>query len=285
MLNRWTKLQSGKYAEGMSKRIRMACALSIAGSDSGGGAGLEADIKSFASLGVHGTVAVTSVTAQNPKTVAGIFPVKPEMVRRQIEAVFAAFKPAACKTGMLYSSEIIQVVARFFDGKTRVPLVVDPVMVSSSGASLLKAAAVRVLRTRLLPLARLVTPNVPEAERLAGFPIREPEEMRRAARRIHDLYGCAVLVKGGHLATGRECVDIFWNGREELMLSAPRIRRVATHGTGCTYSAAITACLARGCSLVQAVERGKEFITQAIARSCRVGRHDVLNWTGQASDQ
>jgi hydroxymethylpyrimidine/phosphomethylpyrimidine kinase len=267
----------------MSKRPPLPVALTIAGSDSGGGAGIQADLKTFASLGVHGTSAITCITAQNPDGVRGIQACSVEIVRGQMEAVFDALPPAAVKTGMLYSAPIIRVVAELFRRRQCLPLVVDPVMVSTSGAQLLKPAAVKVLRTELLPLATLVTPNLDEAEILVGEKLRSVEDLRAAARALQKRFGCAALVKGGHLRGLKEAVDIFYDGRQELLLSAPFIRGVSTHGTGCTYSAAIAGHLARGCSLPLAVLRAKEYITQAIAQSQTAAAYTLLNsfWQGR----
>ena len=254
-------------------------ALAIAGSDSGGGAGVQADLKTFFSLGVHGTSAITCLTAQNPKGVTGIQPCSPEILRRQIEAVFAELKPAAAKTGMLYSTALIRVVVEVFSRRNAPPLVVDPVMVATSGARLLKPFAIAALQNELLPLAALVTPNLDETEILVERKLADVEALRTAAKEIHARFGCAALVKGGHLRGLAEAVDIFYDGKTELLLSAPFVRGVSTHGTGCTYSAAITAGLARGLKLSDAVKLGKEFITNAIANSQRVGKHFVLNWS------
>jgi len=262
----------------MSKRPQLAVALTIAGSDSGGGAGIQADLKTFAALGVHGTSAITCITAQNPKGVYGIQACSVEIVRSQIKAVFDELRPAAVKTGMLYSAPIISVVAEFFRRREGVPLVVDPVMVSTSGAQLLKPAAVKALCAELLPLATLVTPNLDEAEILVGHKLTSVADLRTAARELQKCFGCAVLVKGGHLRGLKEAVDIFYDVRQELLLSAPFIRGVSTHGTGCTYSAAIAGHLARSCSLPRAVQEAKEFITQAIAQSRIVAGHSVLKW-------
>jgi hydroxymethylpyrimidine/phosphomethylpyrimidine kinase len=267
----------------MSKRRQLAVALTIAGSDSGGGAGIQADVKTFAALGVQGTSAITCITAQNPKGVYGIQACSVEIVRRQIEAVFGELRPAAVKTGMLYSAPIIRVAAQCLGRRRGVPLVVDPVMVSTSGAQLLKPAAVKALCAELLPLAALVTPNLDEAEILVGEKLCSVSDLREAGRELHRRFRCAVLVKGGHLRGLREAVDIFNDGRQELLLSAPFIRGVSTHGTGCTYSAAITGYLARGCPLPKAVERAKQYITQAIAGSQTVGGHGVLNWWQEIS--
>jgi len=260
------------------RRTELPLALTIAGSDSGGGAGIQADLHTFAALGVHGTTAITCLTAQNPRGVTGIQASSPRMLRQQIEAVFAELPPAAVKTGMLYSTPLIRVVVECFRRRHAPPLVVDPVMVATSGARLLKSSAIRAIQDALLPLAALVTPNLDEAEILVGRPLRAVEDLRRAAREIHDRYGCAALVKGGHLRGLREAADVFFDGREELLLTAPFVKGVSTHGTGCTYSAAITAGLARGLTLPAAARLGKDFITNAIARSRRVGRHGALNW-------
>ncbi len=262
----------------MSKPNDLSVALTIAGSDSGGGAGIQADLRTFASLGVHGASAITCLTAQNPKGVSGIQACRPEMVRRQLEAVFAELPPAACKTGMLFSAAIIRVVADFFKRGQRPPLIVDPVMVATSGARLLQPSAMKALQQALLPLATLATPNLAEAEMLLGVALKTEEDLRAAAREIRKRFGCAALVKGGHLRGAKTAVDIFYDGRTELLLSAPFIPGLSLHGTGCTYSAAIAGYVALGCDLPLAVQRAKEYITQAIARSRRVGKHTVLNW-------
>jgi hydroxymethylpyrimidine/phosphomethylpyrimidine kinase len=252
-------------------------ALTIAGSDSGGGAGIQADLKTFAAFGVHGASALTCLTAQNPRRVLAVESASAKLLRRQIEAVFEELRPAAVKTGMLFSAENVRVLAGFFQNKRRLPLVVDPVMVATSGAKLLEPAAIKVLKERLLPLATLTTPNLDEAEILTGRKLASPEDLRVAAREIHRRFDCAALVKGGHLRGGREAVDIFFDGDTELLLSAPFVRNVSPHGTGCTYSAAITAMLALGHRLPQAVGLAKNYITQAIARSYHVGKHSALS--------
>jgi hydroxymethylpyrimidine/phosphomethylpyrimidine kinase len=276
----------------MSRIVKWPVALTIAGSDSGGGAGIQADLKTFAALGVHGTSVITYLTAQNPRRVLAVEPCSPKIVRQQMKAVFEELQPVAAKTGMLFSAEIIRTVANFFrNPRTAIrhpQLVVDPVMISTSGAPLLKPAAIKILREQLLPLAALVTPNLDEAAILTGRKITSVETMREAARQIHKQFGCAVLVKGGHLPAAterhnreggrgmREAVDIFFDGRTELLLSAPFVKGVSTHGTGCTYSAAITAALVLGHDLPHAVEIGKQYVTTAIARSYGIGRHFAL---------
>lgn len=263
----------------MAKSRILPIALTIAGSDSGGGAGIQADLKTFAALGVHGTSAITCITAQNPRRVTGIQACHPQLVRQQIEAVFGELPPAAVKTGMLYSKEIIRAVATFFARGKRPPLVVDPVMVATSGARLLKPAAVKAIQNELLPLAALATPNLDEAEILVGRSLTNPEDLRRAAREIHQKFGCAALVKGGHLRSVREALDFYYDGKTELLLRAPFARGVSTHGTGCTYSAAITGFLARGLPLAKAVQKAKDYVTRAIHQSQRASRHWVLRHT------
>ena len=264
----------------MTKRKTLPVALTIAGSDSGGGAGVQADLKTFAALGVHGASAIACLTAQNPRRVLAIEACSPKMLQQQIEAVFAELKPAAVKTGMLFTAENISVVANFFrtpHSALRTPhLVVDPVMISTSGARLLKPTAEKLLKEKLLPLATLVTPNLDEAKVLANQKISSPEQMRKAARKIHAEFGCAVLLKGGHLKNCREAIDVFFDGETELLLSAPFVKGVSTHGTGCTYSAAICAALALGHDLPHAVEIGKNFITEAIGNSYKIGNHFAL---------
>jgi hydroxymethylpyrimidine/phosphomethylpyrimidine kinase len=252
-------------------------ALTIAGSDSGAGAGIQADLKTFAALGVHGTSAITCITAQNPRQVLGAEACSPRILRQQLEAVFAELPPAAVKTGMLLNRENIGVIVRFLKtAKYRSPLVVDPVMVSTSGTRLLAKDAVAELQASLLPLATLITPNLDEAAILTGHKIGSLEQMRAAARELHDRFGCAVLVKGGHLKGSREAADIFFDGKNELLLSAPFIKGITTHGTGCTYSAAICAALAGGYDLPEAVAIGKDYITAAIRNGYQAGKHFVL---------
>jgi hydroxymethylpyrimidine/phosphomethylpyrimidine kinase len=267
----------------MDKRARSKpIALTIAGSDSGGGAGIQADLMTFSALGVHGTSAITCLTAQNPEGVRGVQACATHLVQAQIEAILEQLPPRAVKTGMLYSSAIIRVVAKIL-AKAGLPLVVDPVMVATSGARLLKPDALRVLTRELLPQATLVTPNLDEAILLLGSPLATVPDLRQAARELQQRFGCAFLLKGGHLRGLREAVDIFYDGHQELLLSAPFVRGVSTHGTGCTYSAAITAGLARGWTLPRSVTRAKEFITAAIAKSERIGRYSVLNWKAAGS--
>ncbi|MCX8090436.1 MAG: bifunctional hydroxymethylpyrimidine kinase/phosphomethylpyrimidine kinase [Verrucomicrobiae bacterium] len=264
----------------MPQRSTLPIALTVAGSDSGGGAGVQADLKTFAALGVHGISVITCLTAQNPRRVTAIEPVSPRMVRAQLEALFDELPPRAAKTGMLYSAGIIGAVAAFFEDRSKAgdapALVVDPVMVATSGAVLLQPDAIRALREQLLPLATLVTPNADEAALLTGRTLRSLDDLREAACALHGQFGVAALVKGGHLPL-RDAVDVLFDGRRWLTLRARRIRGVSTHGTGCTYSAAIAAGLARGLTLVDAVRGAKRFVSRAIAASYRAAGHDVLH--------
>ena len=247
----------------MSRAKLKPVALTIAGSDSSGGAGLQADLSTFSALGVHGASVVTAITAQTPKKVLNIEPVKPIAVSKQLEAVFVGRKPRAVKTGMLLTAGVVECVAEFFSEMKRPPLVVDPVMVSTSGAELLRPGAIRVLKKRLLLLATVVTPNVSEAELLTGLSIREPEDMRAAARKLFDQFGCASVVTGGHL-TGCEVVEVFYDGREELLLVAPRVKGGPWHGTGCRFTAVIAAELSKGKKLAQAVVKANEYVASWI---------------------
>jgi hydroxymethylpyrimidine kinase/phosphomethylpyrimidine kinase len=256
-------------------RSQVPVALTIAGSDSGGGAGIQADIKTFAALGVFGTSAITCVTAQNPLSVAGIQLIDPDMVDRQIKAVCDGFPVAAAKTGMLYSSQIIRIVAAD-DVRQGIPiLVVDPVMVAESGARLLKADAVDTLCAELLPQARAITPNLHEAEILCGHAITSLDEMRAAAVEIGDRFDVACVVKGGHLP-GDEVVDVLYDEGEEHLFKAARIHAKQSHGAGCVFSAAITAYLAKGDLLKDAVGKAKEFVCQALLNAQTVGHHRPL---------
>lgn len=266
------------------KRKSIPVALTIAGSDSGGGAGIQADLKTFAALGVHGTSVVTCVTAQNPVRVYGIEPCTPRIIRNQLEAVYDGIPPHAVKIGMLYSAAIIRAVADFFQNHDGAPLIVDPVMLSSSGMRLLEREAVEVLTKRLLPQAALTTPNLYEAEILAARKIRSIDDMRNAARIIRDRYGCATLVKGGHLPDSEEAVDVYRDARWEMALATFYIQGIKTHGTGCTFSSAIAAYLAKGFSLRGAMKRAKGYITEAITKSLLARGHFVLGKGNQWND-
>ncbi|MGH7829225.1 MAG: bifunctional hydroxymethylpyrimidine kinase/phosphomethylpyrimidine kinase [Candidatus Binatia bacterium] len=249
------------------KKIRKA--LTIAGSDSGAGAGIQADLKTFAALGVYGTSVVTAVTAQNTKRVSQILALPPDLVAAQIDAVIQDIGADALKTGMLANSAVIEVVAEKIRQHRLQNLVVDPVMVAKSGDILLREDAIEILRSKLIPLAEIVTPNLPEAERLTSMQLGSNKDLREAARRIIDLGAKSVVIKGGHRRG--PATDLFYDGRNFRELAAPRIRTPHTHGTGCTFSAAIAAYLAGGDDLEKAIVHAKRYITQAIRKGFAVG--------------
>lgn len=248
----------------------MPTVLTIAGSDSGGGAGIQADLKTFAALGVFGTSAITSVTAQNTIGVHGVHDLPPEFVGRQIDSVLEDIAIDAAKTGMLSNAAIIEVVAERVEAHAIRRLVVDPVMVAKSGTPLLQPDAVHALIELLLPIAFVLTPNVPEAEVLWGQRIVGREEMCLAAQRIHDLGPRYVVLKGGHM--GARAVDLVFDGSRFTELDAERIDTPHTHGTGCVFSAAIAAELAKGSAVPEAVATAKRVITAAIHHGFRLGK-------------
>ena len=245
-------------------------ALTIAGSDSGGGAGIQADLKTFQALGVFGMSAITAVTVQNTKGVSGYEELSPDTVADQIRAVVTDIGADAAKTGMLASAPVVEAVADAVREVALANLVVDPVSVSKHGHPLLAEEAVGALRDRILPLAALVTPNLPEAALLAGFPVHTIEEMERSGRAILDMGAGSVLVKGGHLEEG-DATDLLVTAEGVEPITGERIDTPHTHGTGCVLSAAIAAYLARGDDLVSAVRHGKTFVTEAIRGALEIG--------------
>jgi hydroxymethylpyrimidine/phosphomethylpyrimidine kinase len=243
-------------------------ALSIAGSDSSAGAGIQADLKTFSALGVYGLTAVTCIVAEIPGKVSRIEPVSAEIVSEQIKVLARSFPIAAIKTGLLCSAEIVFAVAKTIlnlDKMRWIPLVVDPVFVATSGDPLLDPAAVETYEKELLPLASLITPNLDEAGRFLAAKIKDRQSMRVAGEELEKKFGTAILLKGGHLADER-AVDLLFSNGKVVEFSAPFVRGVATHGTGCTYSAAIAAGLAKGLSLQEAISEAKKFVTESIAR-------------------
>jgi hydroxymethylpyrimidine/phosphomethylpyrimidine kinase len=241
-------------------------ALTMAGSDSGGGAGIQADLKTFGALGVYGMSVLTALTAQNTLGVQAILEVPPEFVAAQIDSVLSDIGTDVVKTGMLANAAIIGVVAERLRHYGPLPLVVDPVMVAKGGDRLLREDACSALVDLLLPLATVVTPNLPEAEALTGLRLESPAAMREAAVRIHDLGPQWVLVKGGHLE-GRDALDILYGGQEYYEFPARRLETQNTHGTGCTLASAIAAGLAQGYPVPEAVSRAKEYLTRVLAAS------------------
>src|SRR6266481_3528031 len=252
-------------------------ALTIAGSDCSAGAGIQADLKTFTALGVYGLTAVTCIVAEVPRKVSRIEPVTARMVREQIEVLLQNFRVGAIKTGLLCSAEIVCAVAQTIQAggkKTSrsIPFVVDPVMIATSGDNLLEPEAVEAYKNKLFPLATLITPNLDEAALLLETTIIDRRQMESAARALAKKYRASILLKGGHLR-GDNAIDLLFHQGELTEFSAPFVRGVETHGTGCTYSAAITAGLASGFSLEEAIRRAKKFVTESIAQHFRWRRN------------
>lgn len=263
----------------------MRAVLTIAGSDSSGGAGIQADLKTFAAHGVYGMSAITALTAQNTETVTGVFEVPAEFVGEQIDTVVADIPPDAVKTGMLSSAEIIGVVAEKVVQHGLRNLVVDPVMVSKSGARLLREDAVEALRSRLLPLADVVTPNIPEAEDLLARTLATEDDIRRAARDIRAMGPRNVVLKGGH-REGDVVTDLLFDGEEFHEYSGPRVHTTSTHGTGCTFASAIAAQLALGSAVPQAVRLARGYLQGALEHARPIGHgHGPLNHFWRLGEQ
>lgn len=248
---------------------RVYKALTIAGSDSGAGAGIQADLKTFAAFGVYGTSVITAITAQNTVGVTQIMELSPDLVAAQIDAVIQDIGTHALKTGMLANSAIIEIVSGKIREYRLENIVVDPVMVAKGGDLLLRQEAIETLRSRLIPLATIVTPNLPEAAQLTGIQGTKTKEIKEAAKRIIAMGARSVVIKGGHRKG--PATDLFYDGEKFHELSAPRVRTLHTHGTGCTFSAAIAANLAKGEELEKAVILAKRYISQAIRRGFAIG--------------
>lgn len=246
-------------------------ALTIAGSDSSGGAGIQADLKTFQALGVYGMSAITAVTVQNTRKVYAVQEIDPQIVHDQITCLFDDITIHAVKIGMVSSVGLIRAIAEALKNVPKPHVVLDPVMISKSGYDLLRQDARRALIELLFPLADVVTPNIHEAEVLVGNAIANQEQMADAARKIIQLGAAKAVVKGGHLA-GDQAIDILYDGRSIHQLASPRLSTSHTHGTGCTFSAAIAACLAKGAGFLNAVEQAKRYITGAIAHSLDIGK-------------
>jgi hydroxymethylpyrimidine/phosphomethylpyrimidine kinase len=248
--------------------VHKKAALTIAGSDSGGGAGIQADLKTFSAFGIFGTSVITAITAQNLSGVSGVQPVPPEMVKMQLIAVMEGFPITAIKTGMLFSKEIITIVAQVLTDFPSVPIVVDPVFISTSGHSLIEDEAIESLKRHLLPLAYLVTPNIPEAERILAEEIKSVTDSERAAQTLFKRFGVPFLVKGGHLAD--KPVDILYDGQSLTTFQSSRSYEVNSHGSGCTFASAITASLAAGQGLQNSISIAKKYISQALNTPLRL---------------
>ncbi|MGC9013683.1 MAG: bifunctional hydroxymethylpyrimidine kinase/phosphomethylpyrimidine kinase [Thermoproteota archaeon] len=251
--------------------MKAPVALTIAGSDSGGGAGIQADLKTFSMLGVHGASVVVAVTAQNTQHVKKIYEIPSEVVEEQIKAVLEDVEVSAIKTGMLYSTKVVSTVVKTLKD-CRCPLVVDPVILAKDGTQLLKEEAIKTITNELFPIATIVTPNIPEAEKLTGIPTKSIDDMKLVAKKIAESYNIkAVVIKGGHLSSS-EAVDVLYYKGECKELKTSKIPTKNTHGTGCTFSAAIAAELAKGKEIQEAVKVAKLFVTQAIAYSLDIGK-------------
>ncbi|WP_213260858.1 bifunctional hydroxymethylpyrimidine kinase/phosphomethylpyrimidine kinase [Polycladospora coralii] len=246
-------------------------ALTIAGSDSGGGAGIQADLKTFQERDVFGMSAITAVTAQNTLGVKGVYPVSIEALTEQIDAVVTDLSPQAIKTGMLFQTEMIEVVVRKIKEHQLTPLIVDPVMIAKGGASLLKADAIAYLKKHLLPVCEVVTPNIPEAEALTDQKIETIAEREDAAKRIHDLGAKYVVIKGGHDESTDHVVNLLYDGHSFFTFENERVDTLHTHGTGCTFAACLTAERAKGRSVLESVETATRFVYAAIADSLQLG--------------
>lgn len=247
----------------------MKTALTIAGSDSCGGAGIQADIKTMTMNGVYATSAITALTAQNTTGVTGIMEVTPEFLMEQIDDVFNDIRPDAVKIGMVSSGELISVIAEKLIQYQAENIVVDPVMVSTSGSPLISEEAVEMLKKKLLPLATVLTPNIPEAQVLLGTEIKTPEDMERSAKKIGEKYHCAVLLKGGHQLN--DANDYLWQAGQGRWFMGKRIHNPNTHGTGCTLSSAIASNLAKGYSLEASVQKAKEYLSGALQAMLNLG--------------
>ncbi|QOS76959.1 bifunctional hydroxymethylpyrimidine kinase/phosphomethylpyrimidine kinase [Paenibacillus sp. JNUCC31] len=251
--------------------MSIAQALTIAGSDNGGGAGIQADLKTFQELGVYGMTVITAIAAQNTTGVQGVFPISYEGIAQQLDSTGDDFQPTAVKTGMLYSAEIIRLVAEKWQQYSWSNLVIDPVMVAKGGATLLQQEAVQALITELLPHALITTPNIPEAELLTGMSITNLSQREEAAKRIVQMGSTYALVKGGHDEGSGMIVDVLYDGQSFHYLENVRVVTRHTHGTGCTYSAAITAELAKGSAMLAAVTTARAFIQAAIEDVLGIG--------------
>lgn len=247
----------------------MKTVLTIAGSDCSGGAGIQADLKTMTANGVYGMSAITALTAQNTTGVQGIFPVTPEFLSMQLDSIFTDIFPDAVKIGMVSDAALIEVIAEKLQQYKARNIVVDPVMVATSGSALIKDGAVNLLRDKLFPLATVVTPNIPEAEVLSGESITTPKEMEEAAKKIGDEYGCAVLCKGGHSLN--DANDVLYREGSIQWFTGKRIDNPNTHGTGCTLSSAIASNLAKGMTLEDAIKEAKHYLTGALAAMLDLG--------------
>jgi len=252
----------------MMKMIKNCAALTIAGSDPGGGAGIQADLKTFSALGVYGTSVITAVTAQNFSNITAIQPIEPEVVQKQLLAVLEGFPIKAVKTGMLFSAGIIEVIAEVLLNYRYIPVIIDPVFAASSGNKLTHDKAIEQLKEKMFPLAALITPNISEAEILSGEHLKGQQDMEKTARKLFKRFNVPVLIKGGHLPD--KAVDVFFDRKGVKRLESDLIQGVNNHGSGCTLSSAIAAAMARGESLGEAISTAKTYITCALRDSLQL---------------
>jgi len=281
------KIEIGGHSIAGRSNLALPRALTIAGSDSGGGAGIQADLKTFQELGVYGMSAITALTAQNTTGVQAVYPTNPEAVVEQIRSIGSDIGVDALKTGMLFSSEIIIAVADVIREYGWTKVVVDPVMIAKGGSVLLQKKAILALITELLPLTKVVTPNIPEAEHLTGMRIKSGLDKREAARKLAAFGARHVVIKGGHDDDELKATDLWYDGRDFVELEGKRVDTVHTHGTGCTFSAALTAGLAAGLELEVALQQAKAFIQAAIEGGIAIGhgRGPTNHWAYQRSKQ
>lgn len=250
--------------------MKLKTALTIAGSDCSGGAGIQADLKTMTMNGVYAMSAITALTAQNTTGVEGIMQVSPEFLKQQLDMIFQDIRPDAVKIGMVSSSQLIEAIAERLEHYKAENIVVDPVMVATSGSALMENEALATLKSRLLGMATVITPNIPEAQVLTGMTIKNEEDMQKAAKMLYETYGCAVLVKGGHSIN--DANDLLFANGAEKWFHGKRIDNPNTHGTGCTLSSAIAANLAKGYSLEESVQRAKTYISGALAAMLDLGK-------------
>jgi len=251
-------------------------ALTIAGSDSGGGAGIQADLKTFSALGIYGTSVITAITAQNLDGVYAIQGVDPDIVKKQLIAVLKGFPVRAIKTGMLYCREIIEIIAHTLNDYKKIPLIIDPVFVSTSGIKLIKDDAIESLKKRLFPLANLVTPNMQEAEILLEADLKGVHDLEEAAEKLFDIYKVPFLIKGGHLKDS--AIDVLYDNKGKKKFSSELVKKVNNHGSGCTFSSAITSNIVKGYNLRQAISKAKEYIYYSLKYSHNISEfNNVIN--------
>jgi hydroxymethylpyrimidine/phosphomethylpyrimidine kinase len=249
--------------------------MSIAGSDSGAGAGIQADLLTFASHGVYGTTAIAAITAQNPQMVSAVSAPDPRMLEQQMNAIADFYKPKSAKTGMLFDAKIVEVVANFFKHHKEIKLVLDPVMISTSGAKLLKDDAIEMLKTKLLPIAEVITPNLDEAKAL--LEVDKICDMEKSAKELSQKFGTSVLLKGGHLNGDEICDVLFTRNGDVFQFHSKRIKNIDTHGSGCTLSAAISANLAKGMSVETACKNAQTYLINGMKNPVRIFEKNFIN--------